>query len=169
MKLNDIFESLKSDLDELDVKREYLLPITRDIVRICSEIIKSVHRNELDDIEDQMMRFNTTRVPGNTTRIPERGGDQNPVNYTLVNPIDKYAANPIINILYGWLLEMINKSIYEYAKMTDQYHSEDFFWQRTPWEVRNEHDSDRLRQDSGLSYLLPYYIGRYLNVFPETD
>jgi translin len=54
MDINEIFESLKTDLDELDEKREYLLPITRDIVRICSEIIKSVHRNELDGIEDQI-------------------------------------------------------------------------------------------------------------------
>jgi translin len=54
MKLNDIFESVKTDLDMLDEKREYLLPITRDIVRLCSEIIKSVHRNEFDQIENQI-------------------------------------------------------------------------------------------------------------------
>lgn len=54
MKLNDIFESIKKDLDVLDEKREYLLPITRDIVRLCSEIIKSVHRNELDHIDKQI-------------------------------------------------------------------------------------------------------------------
>ncbi len=54
MKLHDIFEGLKVDLDALDEKREFLLPLTRDIVRICSEIIKSVHRNELDRIEDKI-------------------------------------------------------------------------------------------------------------------
>jgi translin len=57
MQLNDIFKSLKSDLDNLDEKREYLLPITRDIVRLCSEIIKSVHRNELDYIEEQIKQI----------------------------------------------------------------------------------------------------------------
>jgi len=121
----------------------------------------------VEDIEDQMMRFNETRLPNNTTRIPERGGDQNPVPYEYYNPIDKYVENPIINLLYGWVLSMINKSVYEYAKTTDMYHSEDFFWQRTPWEIREERASDRLRQDSGLAYLLPYYIGRYLNIFSE--
>ncbi len=54
MKLNDIFENVKTDLDELDEKREYILPITRDIVRLCSEIIKSVHRNDFDQIENQI-------------------------------------------------------------------------------------------------------------------
>ena len=54
MKLNDIFDGLKADLDALDEKREFVIPITRDIVRICSEIIKSVHRNELDLIEDKI-------------------------------------------------------------------------------------------------------------------
>jgi len=54
MKLNDIFESVKTDLDVLDEKREYILPITRDVVRLCSEIIKSVHRNEFDQIENQI-------------------------------------------------------------------------------------------------------------------
>ena len=54
MKLNDIFESVKTDLDVLDEKREYILPITRDVVRLCSEIIKSVHRNEFDHIENQI-------------------------------------------------------------------------------------------------------------------
>lgn len=56
MKLNEIFNGLKADLDELDEKREYILPITRDIVRICSEIIKSVHRNQLDNIDEQIQK-----------------------------------------------------------------------------------------------------------------
>ena len=58
MDLKEIFESLKTDLDELDEKRECLLPITRDVVRICSEIIKSVHRNELNGIESQIEHIN---------------------------------------------------------------------------------------------------------------
>jgi len=52
--MHTIFEEIKNDLDALDEKREYILPITRDIVRNCSEIIKSVHRNEFEGIEHRI-------------------------------------------------------------------------------------------------------------------
>jgi len=68
--LENIFENLKVDLDKLDEKREYLLPITRDIVRICSEIIKSVHRNELDNIETQI-----TQIKKLISSIQEKASD----------------------------------------------------------------------------------------------
>ena len=57
--------------------------------------------------------------------------------------------------------------ISEYAKRVDEYQSSDFLWQRTTWEYQETNDDMYLRQDGGLAYLLPYYIGRYLNVFDE--
>jgi len=54
--IDDIFENLKNNLDMLDKQREFLLPITRDIVRTCSEIIKSVHKNELNMIAEQIQK-----------------------------------------------------------------------------------------------------------------
>ncbi|MHA1998198.1 MAG: hypothetical protein ACTSU9_08775, partial [Promethearchaeota archaeon] len=44
-------------------------------------------------------------------------------------------------------------------KTVDQYQSVDFLWQRTPWQA--EDFSPASRQDSGLSFLLPYYMGRF--------
>ena len=119
------------------------------------------------DIEDQLMRFNKTRSPRNTTRIPERGGDRNIPPYKLYNPTDKYRKNPLIASLYGWVLNLYDKEILEYAKRTDEYHAVDFCWQRTTWEESPE--SPYTRQDSGLAFLLVYYIGRYLDLFPQGD
>lgn len=115
------------------------------------------------DVEDQMMRFDIPRLPGGTTRVPERGGDKNPVKYNLIDPTEPYRANPVINLLYGFLLDMYSGQVLEYAKRVDEYHAEDYLWQRTTWET--SHSSLYLRQDSGLAYLLPYYIGRYINIF----
>lgn len=117
------------------------------------------------DIEDQLMRFNKTRTPNGTTRIPERGGDRNEVQYELYNPTDKYRKKPLISGLYGWVLDLYDKDVFEYAKRVDEYQNSDFLWQRTTWEYDN--GTSYLRQDSGLAYLLPYYIGRVINVFPS--
>lgn len=121
----------------------------------------------LKDVEDQLMRFNVSRTPNMTARIPERGGDINGPEYELYNPVDKYRKNALINFLYGFILDMYDKDVSEYAKRVDEYQNSDFLWQRTPWEYDEE--TSYLRQDSGLAYLLPYYIGRYLGVFPESE
>ncbi len=118
------------------------------------------------DVLDQLMRFDVPRAPNGTTRVPERGGDRNPVPYTYSDPTEKYRANLILNFLYGWIFDMYSKKVYSHPKTTDEYHEEDFLWQRTPWEPSGK--SSATRQDSGLAFLLPYYIGRYLNLFPGT-
>lgn len=117
-----------------------------------------------DDVLDQLMRFDVPRAPNNTKRIPERGGDQNPIPYTFSDPTEKYRNNPILNFLYGWIFEMYSKEILEYSKRVDEYQAADFLWQRTTWEASPERSPTR--QDSGLAFMLPYYIGRYLNLFP---
>ncbi len=117
------------------------------------------------DVEDQLMRFDLPRKPNGTKRVPDRGGDQNPVKYKLRDPTEKYRKNPIINFLYGYILQMYQKEILEYAKRVDEYQSSDFLWQRTPWEWQAATEADYLRQDSGLAYLWPYYIGKYLHLF----
>ncbi len=137
-----------------------------------------MHKDDLDeynddeelivrDVEDQMMRFDYPREPNGTIRVPDRGGDKNPVDYEYHNPTDKYFKNPIISLFYGFLLSTYNKSISENAKRVDEYQSSDFLWQRTPWE--DDSGTEYRRQDSGLAYLLPYYIGRYLNIFAEKE
>ncbi|MHA1292477.1 MAG: hypothetical protein ACTSQJ_07400 [Promethearchaeota archaeon] len=117
------------------------------------------------DVEDQMMRFDVSREPNGTNRVPDRGGDRNEVKYKFSDPTEKYRKNFIINFLYGYLLDLYSKEISEYAKRVDEYQNSDFLWQRTPWE--EEEYTLYIRQDSGLAYLLPYYIGLYLNVFKE--
>ncbi|MBN2157365.1 MAG: hypothetical protein JW776_15070 [Candidatus Lokiarchaeota archaeon] len=54
MNLDTIFDDIKNHLDKLDEKRERILPITREIVRKCSDIIKNIHRNELTDIDSKI-------------------------------------------------------------------------------------------------------------------
>ena len=119
------------------------------------------------DIEDQIMRFDEPRAPNGTTRVPDLGGDRNEVPYVFYNPTDKYRNNPVINLLYGFILDMYDKEFSIYAKRVDEYQNSDFLWQRTTWE--DDPNTSYLRQDSGLAYLLPYYIGRYLHVFKEKN
>lgn len=121
----------------------------------------------LKDVLDQLMRFDVPRAPNNTKRIPDRGGDKNPIKYKIYDPCQKYRENVIINLLYGYLLDIYSNEITKYAKRVDEYQASDFLWQRTPWEPSE--DSPITRQDSGLAYLLPYYIGRYLTLFPERN
>ncbi|MCP4764101.1 MAG: haloacid dehalogenase [archaeon] len=52
---NEIFNQIRKELDVLDSNREKILPISREIVRNCSMIIKSVHRNDLSDIEQKLL------------------------------------------------------------------------------------------------------------------
>jgi hypothetical protein len=122
-------------------------------------------RQIVRDVEDQMMRFSVDRQPDGTDRVPDRGGDKNPIQYEIYDPTKKYRKNPVINALYGYLLELYHKDILNHAKRVDEYQASDFLWQRTTWE--DSGPTPYVRQDSGLAYLLPYYIGRHLEVFEE--
>jgi translin len=52
--LDQIFTRIRDYLDQMDTLREQLLPLQRTAVRICSEIIKNVHRKQLDSIPTQI-------------------------------------------------------------------------------------------------------------------
>ncbi len=52
--LNDIFNDVTSYLDEMDSIREKVLNFQRSSVRLCSEAIKKVHRNEWDQIDEKL-------------------------------------------------------------------------------------------------------------------
>lgn len=53
----EISKKVRSDIDKLDGNRESILSNKREIIRRCSDIIKKIHRNELDSIEE---KINTT-------------------------------------------------------------------------------------------------------------
>ncbi|MHA1522354.1 MAG: hypothetical protein ACTSRK_19470 [Promethearchaeota archaeon] len=48
--LDGIFQEIRSYYDQMDEVREKILPLQRQTVRICSEIIKNVHRTEFAEI-----------------------------------------------------------------------------------------------------------------------
>ena len=48
--LDDVFQEIRSYYDLMDEVREKILPLQRQTVRICSEIIKNVHRTEFTEI-----------------------------------------------------------------------------------------------------------------------
>ena len=52
--LDAIFRELHSYLDEMDESREKILPAQRKAVRICSEIIKHVHRKEFEAVSEKI-------------------------------------------------------------------------------------------------------------------
>ena len=51
-----LFSKIRDELDELDKKREIILPETRNIIRNCSEIIKKVHRDEFEGLEEMIAK-----------------------------------------------------------------------------------------------------------------
>ena len=53
MNLNNIFAEIIKDLDELDTVREGILKLSREMVRNCSEIIKSLHRKDYEDFSTE--------------------------------------------------------------------------------------------------------------------
>ena len=48
--LDGIFQEIRTYYDKMDEVREKILPLQRQTVRICSEIIKNVHRTEFTEI-----------------------------------------------------------------------------------------------------------------------
>ncbi|MBN2151928.1 MAG: hypothetical protein JW839_10805 [Candidatus Lokiarchaeota archaeon] len=128
------------------------------------------------DVNDQLMRFGVERIPGqpNSTRLPERGlnasgnyyhdlvGEEWPRTtfsaWLEENPLfPQPAVNPAASLLEED--EYLAK-----PKTVDQYHSVDFLWQRTPYTASDY--SPARRQDSGLAYLLPYWMGRFHGSIP---
>ncbi|MBD3186569.1 hypothetical protein GF325_07070 [Candidatus Bathyarchaeota archaeon] len=130
-----------------------------------------------DDVVDQLMRFDIERIPGqaNTTRLPERGLNVTGNYHDLVNEswermrFDEwletkwYFPNARLNL--GSLFMDASQEYLAKPKTVEHYQCVDFLWQRTPWE---EYDySPARRQDSGLSFLLPYYMARYCGFLEE--
>ena len=64
--LDGIFTKIESDLDSLDEKREKILPISRNIIRNCSKIIKQIHRGEFENIEDYINKTRALIDEGNS-------------------------------------------------------------------------------------------------------
>jgi translin len=52
--LNDLSEGMIASFDAKDRARERTIPITREVVRLCSSAIRSVHRGNLEDAERLM-------------------------------------------------------------------------------------------------------------------
>lgn len=58
-KLNEYFAQIKEYLDQMDKLREEILPMQRSAVRICSEIIKKIHRKQFESIPNQINEVKT--------------------------------------------------------------------------------------------------------------
>ena len=54
--LDLIFSDLRNHLDKMDSIREQLLPMQRQTVRWCSEIIKNIHRGDFTTIVEKLNR-----------------------------------------------------------------------------------------------------------------
>jgi hypothetical protein len=128
------------------------------------------------DVDDQLMRFGVERIPGqpNSTRLPERGLNASGNYYRhLVNgtwPHTTFSSWLTANPLYPQASMNLAAALLDDGeflakpKTVDQYHSVDFLWQRTPY-TSSDYSPAR-RQDSGLAYLLPYWMGRFHGSIP---
>ncbi len=54
MKLSDILNRVREEIDHDDAIREEVLPAARDAVRLCSEAIKQAHRGEYEKSENNI-------------------------------------------------------------------------------------------------------------------
>ena len=123
------------------------------------------------DIEDQLMRFDVERIPGqkNSTRIPERGLNTSGYTYKLIPDnwprtsfkewLKNHSLYPSLEVNVLTRLFNAGQEYLKKPKTVEYYQNADFLWQRTPWEESST--SMAARQDSGLAFLLPYYMGRY--------
>lgn len=122
------------------------------------------------DVEDQLMRFDVERVVGdpNSTRLPERGLSLSgsttliPSSWPRTNFDDWLSTQSFypgkdINLVSQFI--DMDEDYLAKPKTVEHYHSVDFLWQRSPFKI--ETYSPAARQDSGLAFLLPYYMGRY--------
>ena len=128
------------------------------------------------DIGDQLMRYGISYGPENRTRIPDRGGnltsipDQQRGWNTLTKWRNFWNTNKIGEFLYGWMDSLFptdESELLNSPKTVDQYQQEDFIWQRSPWLEGHHWGSEENREDSGISYLLVYYMGMYYHIWEE--
>ncbi|MHA1792904.1 MAG: hypothetical protein ACTSVI_09695 [Promethearchaeota archaeon] len=139
--------------------------------------LNMIHENNTyiqKDVEDQLMRFDIERIPGdeNSTRIPERGVNKTGYTKELIpeswprTTFSKWLKNKpqypskelnVLTKLFNADQEYLTR-----PKTVEYYQSADFLWQRTPWEDNT--GSPAIRQDSGLDFLLPYYMGRFQGI-----
>lgn len=59
MNLKKIFADITEILDKLDHDREEILKTSRQMIRICSIAIKSIHRNEFDAYSEKVIEIKT--------------------------------------------------------------------------------------------------------------
>lgn len=52
--LTKIFDEVRKSLDILDDNREKIMPMERQIIRSCSDIIKAIHRQDFKGIDTQL-------------------------------------------------------------------------------------------------------------------
>ncbi|NWF96102.1 MAG: haloacid dehalogenase [Candidatus Thorarchaeota archaeon] len=52
--LSDILASVRKEIEADDSVRERVLPLGRDVVRMCSQAIKAMHRRQFDEASEQV-------------------------------------------------------------------------------------------------------------------
>ncbi len=129
------------------------------------------------DIGDQLMRYNET-FGGNRTKIPDRSGPVSEIPEsqrgwpTLTKWRNFWTNNSVGRFFYGWMDSIFptNQSgLFNQPKTVDQYQQEDFIWQSTPWLEGHHWNSEEVREDSGISYLLVYNMAKYYGIWGEFD
>ncbi|MHA1698275.1 MAG: hypothetical protein ACTSWN_05485 [Promethearchaeota archaeon] len=110
------------------------------------------------DVKDQLMRFGIERIPGlaNSTRVPDRGLNYSGGYYHGLIPDDWPRVSPP---MAGFGSESLDEQYLLKPKTAEYYQCGSFIWQRSPFRISEY--SPAHRQDSGISFLLPYYMARY--------
>jgi hypothetical protein len=139
-------------------------------------MIRQNHTQIALDIADQLMRYSLNCPPNNSTHIPVRGNDRNPI------PDDHFGRNRtsywhnfFVNnsmgkLLYSWLTPMLiqpENITLNTPRTVDQSPPQDNIWTRNPWELEPYVGDYTLIQHIGLDYLIVYYMGRYYNIWDE--
>jgi len=100
MNLIKIFSELTTNLDKLDKGREKILPLSRSIIRDCSNAIKHIHRKEFDLYNEKINSIKQTHIqlkelvnlePGVFTKFlktPEQEYAEAVSFYAIVNKIE---------------------------------------------------------------------------------
>ncbi|MBD3350875.1 MAG: hypothetical protein GF364_05255 [Candidatus Lokiarchaeota archaeon] len=125
------------------------------------------NKNIEKDILDQLMRYNISRNPYRDYQAKLIAFE---IDSTMSKWKNFFENNPI-GTLYEWMgagFKDFDIEFYTKPRTLDMWDAEnDFIWQRNPFKVHSYNAANEAYEESGITYSVPYWICRYLNIIPK--
>lgn len=127
------------------------------------------------DVEDQLMRFNISHFPDRRLEVPELPMGNDPGQYQFAEGPklynDFFASSPFggFYAIFFSSVGLEESKLYTNKPVTVEYRNmENFLWQRNPFRYRYPHAQFPRFEETGLSFMAPYWVGRAYGFFNTT-